>query len=734
MSMPVMNQALVTYFNKTTKKPTLFAFGNMMGGTDASLFNSPYVENYLLENTNQLFAGQAVVYEYLPLLCRLSNLTADIPDKSKGLVLNEFLGKAREKLMQILPEGFWSAMTVEDVLQKNIFGKLNEKETHGKRNIESKEVYNFKKVAIANRGEVAIESLKALKKMRKAGVLLCSTADLNSYATAYARENGFEVLCLGGDQASESYLDIDNMLAAMRLNGIDSVMVGYGFLSENKGFAEKCLNTNIIPVMSPPEVLDKFGDKAKARAEAEKAGVPVVSGSPQYDIFAEEVAIMGNEIGYPLIVKAILGGGGKGMRIVERPEDLQRLCEEASNEAAGSFGDRSFYLEQYLPSVRHVEVQVIRDNHGNSKILDLRDCSLQRKHQKIIEETAVLSEEIRSKISIYSKNLLESSDYTGIGTVEFLYNPKTQGVYFMEVNPRIQVERKVSELRLNNANLIENQIRIAQGERINVDAITEKKNIKHTMQLRINAVNPKADFNASPGVIAKLDISAIQDKSGISVLRSVDEGGVVTSFYDSNIMLLLAEGQSREEVIKKLLETLDNLVLEGIYTNIEFLKACLKNKAFKLNQHDTHFIDKQGAGFIENLPEQEVISVSEKTIELEAGQVELKAEMPGVFHRSALGDEAKLFVSEGDIVKPGDVLAYTDAMKMQTSIVWNGDCSAKVIDIPVAPGKSIEAGATLFILEPIQEKKEDIVIFGRKDESNPNYRKHLESKAVILGT
>lgn len=701
MSMAVMNQAVISYYYKTNRKPLLFGYGNLMGGTDASLFNSPYVDNYLLENTNQLFAGQEVVPEYLPLSCRMSNLTSVNSEKMQGLVVNTFIEKIRKYLQYLLPEALWAELTLEDVLGEKIFNFQIEKKKHREHLNENREKYNFQKVAIINRGEIAVDSMQTLIKMKKKGVLLCSTADLNAYATRFAQENGFEVICLGGDQSNESYLNIENILAALRLNKVDAVMVGYGFLSENKLFAEKCLASQIVPIMPPPAILAKFGDKEKARQVAIEAEVPVVPGSPHFSNFSTETQKTASQIGYPLIVKAILGGGGKGMRIIEKESDLEKLCKEASREAQASFGNGNFYLEKYLPSVRHIEAQVVRDRFGNSQVLDLRDCSLQRNHQKIIEETAVLSDEVKTQIYTYAEKLLDFSGYTGIGTIEFLYNPATEEVYFMEVNPRIQVERKVSELRFQNIDLLKTQIQIAQGEKIQKEKLKNKVGVNHTMQVRINAVNPKDNFTASPGRITQLDLSALKDISGLVIQQSVEEGDQVTSFYDSNILLLIAEGSSREIVIEKLRTALEKISLEGIYTNLEFIKACLNNNIFLTNQHDTHFIDKQGKSFLKNLPDQKIPPKSEFAIELEPGQEFVLATIPGVFMR---GISALPFVTEGDIVTENTQIAYTEAMKMQTTIVWPGPGKAKVIEVIATNGKSVQPGEPLFIIEPIVEK------------------------------
>lgn len=442
----------------------------------------------------------------------------------------------------------------------------------------------FKKVLIANRGEIAVRIIRACKELGIETVAVYSEADKEALHVHMADES----YCIGPHLSTKSYLNMNNLLIVAEKTGADAIHPGYGFLAENADFAEKCAENDIVFIGPSPEAINKMGAKAVARDTMQAAGVPIVPGTDGI-IEDIEVAIKtAKEIGYPVIVKATAGGGGKGMRVAESEDALKNAISMAQQEAATAFGNPGVYLEKYVEEPRHVEIQIIADGFGNVVHLGERDCSIQRRHQKLIEEapSPALDENLRSQMGEAALKAAKAVDYCGAGTVEFLLD-KHKNFYFMEMNTRIQVEHPVSEL-VTGVDLIKEQILVAAGEKLSF--AQEDIEIKGwAIECRINAENPDKNFMPSPG---KIDMYLAPGGFGVRIDSAVYPGYTISPFYDSMVAKLIVYGRDREEAIARMKRALSEFVIEGVDTTIPFHLRLLEHEDFISGNFDTKFLEK----------------------------------------------------------------------------------------------------------------------------------------------
>ncbi|MEM1224008.1 MAG: acetyl-CoA carboxylase biotin carboxylase subunit [Verrucomicrobiota bacterium] len=443
---------------------------------------------------------------------------------------------------------------------------------------------NKKKVLIANRGEIAVRVVRACKELELQTVLAASEADLDSLGAQLADE----VVCIGPAMAAESYLRIEKVIEAAQETGADAIHPGYGFLAENPGLPEACEKNDITFIGPNSDVMSQLGDKISARALAKKTGVPMAEGSAGLNSFSDVQAEVA-KAGYPVIFKAAAGGGGRGMRIVREDKELKAAFDMASNEAQSAFGDSRLFVERYIENARHVEVQIVGDKYGNVVHIGMRDCSPQRRHQKVIEEAPPyhLSDALGERILESAVALTSSIGYSGAGTVEFLVDKDREAFYFMEVNTRIQVEHPVSE-EISGIDLIKEQIRVGFGERLSV----AQKDIGfsgHAIECRITAEDPRDDFFPSPGCI---ETFTAPSGDHVRVDTHCYSGYVVTPYYDSMIAKLITTGSDRAEAIANMKSALDGFVIEGIETNIPFLQFLIDQKDFITGDIDIKWIER----------------------------------------------------------------------------------------------------------------------------------------------
>ena len=443
----------------------------------------------------------------------------------------------------------------------------------------------LKKVLIANRGEIAVRIIRACREMGIRTVAIYSEVDKNALHVQLADES----ICVGPAPSNKSYLNVKAILEAACLTGADSIHPGFGFLSENPNFAKICQETGIKFIGPDYKLIELLGNKSKAKETMKRAGVPVVPGSDGL-IYSKEQAInLAEQIKYPVILKASAGGGGRGIRIAYSKTELEKEYDIVKQEAKVSFNDDSLYLEKFVENPRHVEIQILADEHGNCIHLGERDCSVQRRNQKVLEETpsGILDEDTRKKMGEVAVKAVKEIGYSNAGTIEFLVD-KNKEFYFIEMNTRIQVEHPVTEM-VTGVDIIKEQIKVAGGEELTY----KQEDIKfegHSMEVRINAENPDKNFMPCPGTITGLHIPG---GNGVRVDTAIYSGYTVPPTYDSMLAKLIVHGKNREESIAKMKSAIAEFVVEGITTNIDFLLKILENENFKTNNYDTSFIKKE---------------------------------------------------------------------------------------------------------------------------------------------
>ena len=440
----------------------------------------------------------------------------------------------------------------------------------------------FKKILIANRGEIALRIIRTCKEMGIKTVAVYSKADTASLHVRFADE----AVCIGPAPSSESYLKIANIISAAEITNADAIHPGYGFLAENSNFSKICSENNIKFIGASPEMIDGMGDKAAAKETMKKAGVPTIPGSDGLiKDFNECAKLAADVVGYPVMLKATAGGGGKGMRLVWKSEDLEDAWNSARKEAKAAFGNDGMYMEKFIENPRHIEIQIIGDNSGKAAHLSERDCSIQRRHQKLVEETPspFMTDKLRQDMGMAAIKAAESVNYEGVGTVEFLVD-KNRNFYFMEMNTRIQVEHPITE-EVIDYDLIREQIKVAAGIKISGKNYTPQL---HAIECLINAEDPKNDFRPCPGLITNFHAPG---GHGIRIDTHAYANYMIPPYYDSMIGKVITVAQTREEAIAKMERALDEFIIEGIKTTIPFHQKLMKNEDFRKGNYTTKFME-----------------------------------------------------------------------------------------------------------------------------------------------
>ena len=441
----------------------------------------------------------------------------------------------------------------------------------------------FNKILIANRGEIAVRIIRACRELGISTVAIYSESDKNSLHVKLADES----YCIGKSLPKDTYLNINNIINVAIHSKADAIHPGYGFLSESTAFAKACEEFNICFIGPNYIIIDKLGDKSNAKETLKLAGVPIVPGTEGIINDKNEAVKIAKEIGYPVIVKASAGGGGKGMKVANNKEELVSAIEQAEKEAESYFGNPDVYLEKYLESTRHIEIQIIGDNYGNVVHLGERDCTIQRRHQKLVEESPskALSEELRSSMGEAAVNASKAVNYNSVGTVEFLLDSDNK-FYFMEMNTRIQVEHGVTEM-ITGIDLIKEQIKVAEGRQLSFSQEDVKIN-GCAIECRINAENPYKDFTPSPG---KINNYIQPGGIGIRIDSAAYSGYSIPPFYDSMISKVIAWGRDRNEAIERMKRALSEFEIKGVETTIPFHKALMDTEIFKSGEFNTRFLE-----------------------------------------------------------------------------------------------------------------------------------------------
>lgn len=441
----------------------------------------------------------------------------------------------------------------------------------------------FKKILIANRGEIAVRIIRACREMGIETVAVYSTADKDALHVQMADE----AVCIGPPASKDSYLNVKNILSATVLTGAEAIHPGFGFLSENSKFAQMCSECNITFIGPDAETIDSMGNKSNARKMMIESGIPVIPGVEE-KITEENIKDIANNIGYPVMIKASAGGGGRGIRIVREEKELLDAFFAAREESRVAFGDDDVYVEKYIENPRHIEIQILADNYGNVVYLGERDCSIQRRNQKVLEEapSPIMTEELRSEMGEAAVKAAKYVNYKNAGTIEFLVD-KDMNFYFMEMNTRIQVEHPITEF-ITGVDLIKEQIRIASGETLKFSQ--EDVEIKgHSIEFRVNAEDPSKNFMPCPG---RIDGLFMPGGLGVRVDSAIYEGYTISPYYDSMIGKLIVYGKDRNEAINKMRRALGEFLIEGLTTNIEYAFKIIDNEEFSKGNYDTGFVSR----------------------------------------------------------------------------------------------------------------------------------------------
>lgn len=450
----------------------------------------------------------------------------------------------------------------------------------------------FQKILIANRGEIAVRIIRACREMGILSVAVYSEADREALHTQLADE----AICIGKAPASESYLNMERILSAAIATKAQAIHPGFGFLSENEHFANMCESCGIAFIGPSGDIINRMGNKSQARKTMMEAGVPVVPGTKEAVYEAEEGKKIADDMGYPVMIKASSGGGGKGMRIAANQEEFEKQFHLAQQESVNAFGDNTMYIEKYIEEPRHIEFQILADKFGNVIQLGERDCSIQRRHQKMIEESpcAVIDEKLRKQMGATAVLAAKAVKYENAGTIEFLLD-KDKNFYFMEMNTRIQVEHPVTEM-VTGIDLVKEQIRIAAGEPLHIRQ--EEVQLKgHAIECRINAENPEKNFMPCPGTVEELHFPG---GNGVRIESALYNGYTIPAYYDSMVAKVIVHGENRLDAIRKMQSALGEVVVDGIITNLDFQYDILSHPVFMSGNTNTHFIqeyfEKEEAG------------------------------------------------------------------------------------------------------------------------------------------
>ncbi len=726
-SMAIVNDRITRFVRDNDLPIIIFGFGDCTGGAQASFVTHPMVQTYYLSGTNMPFAGQIVVPSYLPSTATLSNYLSISPDAMDGLVKNPFFEDIDERLKAIDPNIPVARYSVNDVLSRILKGLVVAQRmapdmglTDGSSSANKEKKFGpIKKVMIHARGCTAAKLIKKAQDNNIQVVLVQSDPDMQSVAVDMLGPQD-RVVCIGGNTPDESYLNAKSVIRIAQHEQVDALHPGIGFLSESSQFAALCGNYDINFVGPAVSSMETMGNKSNAINTAIAAKVPVVPGSHGILTSSANTASVAQEIGYPVLLKAVHGGGGKGIQVVERPEQIHTLFHQISTEAKAAFGNGDVYLEKYVTSLRHIEVQILRDRHGNTKVLGLRDCSVQRNNQKVFEESGstMLPKVLEQAVYDYAEKLSDAVDYVGAGTVEFIYNLDADAIYFMEMNTRLQVEHPVTEL-VSGIDIVSAQFDIAQGKSI--------KNLKpkqkgYAIEVRVTAEkairkNGVIDFAPFPGTIEECVLPA---EDHIEIITSAGAGKQVSPFYDSMIVQIICHGKDREDTIAKLREYLESCRITGVCTNITLLKRILDDKVFQLGDYDTTYLPQ----FLARTDGDDLIATMESSAELKSNQVDAKALMiagsdelkvfspsTSIFYGSASPTEPD-FAKEGDIISIDQTLCLMEAMKMFTPLslnhlnsegneLYSANTRYRITRILNSDGQQVNQGDLLFVIKPV---------------------------------
>jgi acetyl/propionyl-CoA carboxylase alpha subunit len=718
-SMPIVNDRITRFVRDNDLPFVIFGFGDCTGGVQASFVTHPMVQTYYFSGTNMPFAGQIVVPSYLPTTATLSNYLSESPDAMTSLVKHPFAEDIDERLRKVDPQLPIPTRTVDEVLDRVLAGYVTAyKTTANDSKRQDKIIRPVKRLLIHARGCTAVKLIRIAQKNQIPVVLVQSDPDMQSVPVDMLGNND-RVVCIGGNTPDESYLNAHSVLRVARHEGADSLHPGIGFLSESAQFAQLCGNHNLNFIGPDVSSMETMGNKSNAISTAMGANVPVVPGSHGILTSSTNAAEIAEKIGYPVLLKAVHGGGGKGIQVVEKPSDIHELFHRISGEARSAFGNGDVYLEKYVTSLRHIEAQILRDSHGNCKVLGLRDCSVQRNNQKLFEESAstMLPKHLEDSVYEYALLLSNAVGYIGAGTVEFIYDLDANAIYFMEMNTRLQVEHPVTE-QVSGIDIVSEQFNIAEGG--NIKGLEAGSN-GYSIEVRVNAEKAvfqqkKLEFIPSPGIISK---ATWPESNHIDLITIAKTGKQVSPYYDSLIAQVICHGSDREDCISKLIAYFSEVKIEGICSNIPLLMQVMQDSVFRDGEYDTTYLPQLLARIdadalikeIEATSNRDTTAFSKKDILVaDTGEYKVLSPSTGIFY-STPGPSEPVFVKVGDKVKLDQTLCLLEAMKMFSPLslkslnqkmgqLYDKDQTYRVTRIHNSDGQQVNEGDLLFLIKP----------------------------------
>ena len=720
-SMAAINDRITRFVREHDLPVIMFGFGDCTGGAQASFVTHPLAQTYYFSGASMPFAGQIVVPSNLPMDAILANYLCDTPGAMQGLVKHPIQPELDDELRKIDPDIPVPVESVTDVVNRVMAGVLRQERPRpapsGPAVRPSDLIRPVSKVLVHARGCTAAKLVRIAQRQGISVVLVQSDPDMDSLPVDMLSERD-AVVCIGGATPDESYLNALSVISVAEHEGVDSLHPGIGFLSESSQFAELVRSRGINFIGPSTVTMDIMGNKSNAITTAMRLGVPVVPGSHGIVTEVDHAATLADGIGYPVLIKAVHGGGGKGIQVVESRDRFHELFQRVSVEARAAFGNGDVYLEKYVTSLRHIEAQILRDYQGNTKVLGLRDCSVQRDKQKVIEESGstLLPDHLETAVREHAAALADEVKYVGAGTVEFIYDLDAQAVYFMEMNTRLQVEHPVTEM-VSGVDIVAEQFRIAAGESI---AGLEAQENGYAIEARINAeriAHGDRSFQPNPGTITACEFPPAE---GIDVIRIAESDKFISPYYDSMIGQVIAHGGDRAETAAKLASYLDRVRIEGIATNIALVKRVLRDPVFLEGDYDTGYLP----AFLENTDVDALIEeiegaagprpgdIGSDAIRIE-NSVELRVLSPsaGIFFATPSPAEPE-YVQPGQHIGLNDILCQLEAFKIFTPLRL-GDYNSEdnglyregeyeVTHVNVASGQQVNAGDLLFVVKPAE--------------------------------
>lgn len=721
-SMAAVNDRITRFVRDHDLPVIVFGYGDCTGGAQASFVTHPLVQTYYFSGTSMPFAGQLVVPSNLPLKSILSNYLSTTEGAMQGLVKHPFFDTLDEELRAIDAQIPVAQETVEETISRVLAGGFFDQRpvvvAHRPVYTDADLIRPVKKVLIHGRGCTAAKLIRIAQQHDIRVVLVQSDPDMESAAVDMLGPND-TVVCIGGNTPDESYLNAMSVLNVAENEGVDSLHPGIGFLSENSSFAELVRSHGINFIGPSVASMETMGNKSNAINTALRLEVPVVPGSHGIMTNPERAAEVAEEIGYPVLIKAVHGGGGKGIQVVDSPAEFVELFHRVTVEARSAFGNGDVYLEKYVTSLRHIEAQLLRDTHGNTRVLGIRDCSVQRDKQKVIEESAstMLPDHLLETVKRSTAAIADEVDYVGAGTVEFIYDLKSDAVYFMEMNTRLQVEHPVTEWT-SGVDIVGQQFRIAGGESI---AELDIRADGYAIEARINAeriikTGEGLAFRPHPGEITTCKFPT---EEGVEVIAAAASGKMVSPYYDSMVAQVIVHAESRDAAADKLIAYLERVRVKGISTNIPLLKRILADEVFREGVYDTNYLPE----LLTRLDIDELIDeieasagaadggISVESIRIEdSDELKVLAPATAIFYSTPSPSEPE-YVSVGDRIELGKTMCQLEAMKIFTPLslddfnsevaLYPEDHLYEVTRVNMSNGQQVNVGDLLFVVKPV---------------------------------